>query len=115
MGFRGNSRGQQHSRRIFWSANSSHNEGADIYAKQSLSHAFFAHAFIARESIRPVMGTVTVDGVFGWVVSGFALLERLSEFGPTHHSQSASKSAAEICLARNINGGDDSDVGLSQS
>ena len=41
-------------------------------------------------------------------------IERLGESGVTHDSQSASRSGVEARLARNLNGWDDSDAGLSQ-
>ena len=41
-------------------------------------------------------------------------LERLGESGATHDSQSASRSGVEAWVARNLNGWDDSDAGLSQ-
>ena len=43
-----------------------------------------------------------------------AALERLGESGATHDSQSASRSGVEAWVARNLNGWDDSDAGLSQ-
>ena len=42
-------------------------------------------------------------------------LERLGESGATHDSQSASRSGVEAWVARNLNGWDDSDAGLSQA
>ena len=48
------------------------------------------------------------SGVFG------RSLERLGESGATHDSQSASRSGVEARVARNLNGWDDSDAGLSQ-
>ena len=41
-------------------------------------------------------------------------IERLGESGATHDSQSASRSGVEAWVARNLNGWDDSDAGLSQ-
>ena len=41
-------------------------------------------------------------------------LERLGESGATHDSQSASRSGVEAWVARNLNGWDDSDAGLSK-
>ena len=41
-------------------------------------------------------------------------LERLGESGATHDSQSASRSGVEAWVARNLNGWDDSDAGLSE-
>ena len=41
-------------------------------------------------------------------------MERLGESGATHDSQSASRSGVEAWVARNLNGWDDSDAGLSQ-
>ena len=43
------------------------------------------------------------------------ILERLGESGATHDSQSASRSGVEAWVARNLNGWDDSDAGLSQA
>ena len=43
-----------------------------------------------------------------------SLLERLGESGATHDSQSASRSGVEAWVARNLNGWDDSDAGLSE-
>ena len=40
--------------------------------------------------------------------------ERLGESGVTHDSQSASRSGVEAWVARNLNGWDDSDAGLTQ-
>ena len=48
------------------------------------------------------------------VVANASLLERLGESGATHDSQSASRSGVEAWVARNLNGWDDSDAGLSQ-
>ena len=42
-------------------------------------------------------------------------LERLGESGATHDSQSASRSGVEAWVARNLNGWDDSDAGLSNN
>ena len=42
-------------------------------------------------------------------------LERLGESGATHDSQSASRSGVEAWVARNLNGWDDSDAGLSEA
>ena len=42
-------------------------------------------------------------------------IERLGESGATHDSQSASRSGVEAWVARNLNGWDDSDAGLSQA
>ena len=42
------------------------------------------------------------------------LVERLGESGATHDSQSASRSGVEAWVARNLNGWDDSDAGLSK-
>ena len=42
-------------------------------------------------------------------------LERLGESGATHDSQSAPRSGVEAWVARNLNGWDDSDAGLSQA
>ena len=42
------------------------------------------------------------------------IIERLGESGATHDSQSASQSGVEAWAARNLNGWDDSDAGLSQ-
>ena len=42
------------------------------------------------------------------------VIERLGESGATHDSQSASRSGVEAWVARNLNGWDDSDAGLSQ-
>ena len=50
----------------------------------------------------------------GWV-GRFESLERLGESGATHDSQSASRSGVEAWVARNLNGWDDSDAGLSQA
>ena len=54
-------------------------------------------------------------------INGFRLcidklltLERLGESGATHDSQSASRSGVEAWVARNLNGWDDSDAGLSE-
>ena len=41
-------------------------------------------------------------------------IERLGESGATHDSQSASRSGVEAWVARNLNGWDDSDAGLSK-
>ena len=41
-------------------------------------------------------------------------IERLGESSATHNSQSASRSGVEAWVARNLNGWDDSDAGLSQ-
>ena len=47
--------------------------------------------------------------------SASRLLERLGESGATHDSQSASRSGVEAWVARNLNGWDDSDAGLSEA
>ena len=44
----------------------------------------------------------------------FIEIERLGESGATHDSQSASRSGVEAWVARNLNGWDDSDAGLSE-
>ena len=46
--------------------------------------------------------------------NSFCSLERLGESGATHDSQSASRSGVEAWVARNLNGWDDSDAGLSK-
>ena len=40
-------------------------------------------------------------------------IERLGESGATHDSQSASRSGVEAWVARNLNGWDDSDAGVT--
>ena len=45
---------------------------------------------------------------------GISTIERLGESGATHDSQSASRSGVEAWVARNLNGWDDSDAGLSK-
>ena len=44
----------------------------------------------------------------------YSIVERLGESGATHDSQSASRSGVEAWVARNLNGWEDSDAGLSQ-
>ena len=54
---------------------------------------------------------------FSWVFdhssARLAPLERLGESGATHDSQSASRSGVEAWVARNLNGWDDSDAGVT--
>ena len=65
--------------------------------------------FVCTQSPCPVIGLYTTS------LATHLTIERLGESGATHDSQSASRSGVEAWVARNLNGWDDSDAGLSQA
>ena len=71
-------------------------------------------AGLATHLTTPVCPVARTQTIILQVVSCQISIERLGESGATHDSQSASRSGVEAWVARNLNGWDDSDAGLSK-